>query len=55
VKEQASASNNIARNMEEITSGLEATSASLAVSLNASRGLNQLAERLKMSVGSFKV
>lgn len=55
VKEQASASNNIARNMEEITSGLEATSASLAVSLDASRGLNQLAERLKMSVGSFKV
>ena len=55
VKEQASASNDIARNMEEITSGLEATSASLAVSLNASRGLNQLAERLKMSVGSFKV
>ncbi|TXT26625.1 MAG: histidine kinase HAMP region: chemotaxis sensory transducer [Rhodocyclaceae bacterium] len=55
VKEQASASNNIARNMEEITSGLEATSASLAVSLNASRGLNQLAERLKMSVGSFKI
>lgn len=55
VKEQASASNNIARNMEEITSGLEATSASLAVSLDASRGLDQLAERLKMSVGSFKV
>jgi methyl-accepting chemotaxis protein len=55
VTEQASASNNIARNMEEITSGLEATSASLAVSLDASRGLNQLAERLEMSVGSFKV
>jgi len=55
VKEQASASNNIARNMEEITSGLEATSASLAVSLDASRGLDQLAERLKISVGSFKV
>ena len=55
VKEQASASNNIARNMEEITSGLEATSASLAVSLDASRGLNQLAERLEKSVGSFKV
>ncbi|PKO38952.1 MAG: methyl-accepting chemotaxis protein [Betaproteobacteria bacterium HGW-Betaproteobacteria-6] len=55
VKEQASASNDIARNMEEITTGLEATSASLAVSLDASRGLNQLAERLKLSVGSFKV
>jgi methyl-accepting chemotaxis protein len=55
VTEQASASNNIARNMEEIASGLEATSASLAVSLDASRGLNQLAERLKVSVGSFKV
>lgn len=55
VKEQASASNNIARNMEEITAGLEATSASLAVSLDASRGLDQLAERLKTSVGSFKV
>lgn len=55
VTEQASASNNIARNMEEITSGLEATSASLAVSLDASRGLNQLAERLDISVGSFKV
>jgi methyl-accepting chemotaxis protein len=55
VKEQAAASNNIARNMEEITSGLEATSASLAVSLDASRGLDQLSERLKTSVGSFKV
>jgi methyl-accepting chemotaxis protein len=55
VKEQASASNNIARNMEEITSGLEATSASLGVSLEASRGLDQLAEQLERSVGSFKV
>jgi methyl-accepting chemotaxis protein len=55
VKEQASASNNIARNMEEITAGLEATSATLAVSLDASRGLDQLAERLKLSVGTFKV
>lgn len=55
VKEQASASNDIARNMEGITSGLEATSASLAVSLDTSRGLDQLAERLKLSVGSFKV
>ena len=55
VKEQASASNNIARNMENIAAGLEATSASLGISLDAARGLDQLAERLKSSVGSFKV
>jgi methyl-accepting chemotaxis protein len=55
VKEQASASNNIARNMENIAAGLEATSASLGISLEAARGLDQLAERLKSSVGSFKV
>ena len=55
VKEQASASNNIARTMEHITAGLEATAASLAVSLEAARGLDQLADRLKVSVGSFKV
>jgi len=55
VKEQASASNDIARTMEDIASGIEATSASLSVSLDAARGLDQLAERLNCSVGSFKV
>jgi methyl-accepting chemotaxis protein len=55
VREQASTSNGIARNMEDIATGLEATSARLAVSLDAARGLNQLAERLKASVGAFRV
>lgn len=54
VKEQASASSNIARSMEEITSALEATAAGLAVTLGASQGLDQLAERLKLSVGAFR-
>lgn len=55
VKEQAVAGNDIARNMENISSALEATSASLAVSLQAARGLDQLAERLQTAVGSFRV
>jgi len=55
VKEQAAASNIIARNMEEITAGLEATSNGLTLSLEAARGLDTLANRLETSVGSFKV
>lgn len=55
VKEQAVAGNDIARNMENISSALEATSASLAVSLQAARGLDQLAERLQAAVGSFRI
>lgn len=55
VKEQAVASNDIARNMESISAALEATTASLAISLEAAQGLDHLAERLKASVGSFKV
>ncbi len=55
VKEQAVASNDVARNMESIASALEATTASLAASLQEAKGLDQLAERLKGSVGSFRV
>jgi methyl-accepting chemotaxis protein len=55
VKEQAVAGNDIARNMENISSALEATSAGLAVSLQTARGLDQLAERLQAAVGSFRV
>ncbi|MGE5469544.1 MAG: methyl-accepting chemotaxis protein [Bacteroidota bacterium] len=55
VKEQAAASNNIASSMENISASLEATSAVLATSQEAARGLDQLADRLKLSVGSFKV
>ena len=55
VKEQAVAGNDIARNMESISAALEATSASLAVSQQAARGLDQLAERLQAAVGSFRV
>lgn len=55
VKEQAAASNIIARNMEEITAGLEVTANGLMLSLEAARGLDHLAERLNSSVGSFKV
>ncbi|MCM2338783.1 MAG: methyl-accepting chemotaxis protein, partial [Lysobacter sp.] len=55
VKEQAVAGNDIARNMENISAAMEATSASLAVSLRTARGLDQLAERLQEAVGSFRV
>ncbi len=55
VKEQAVASNDIARNMESIAAALEVTTGSLAISLQAAQGLDHLAERLKGSVGSFQV
>ncbi|PKO57115.1 MAG: methyl-accepting chemotaxis protein [Betaproteobacteria bacterium HGW-Betaproteobacteria-21] len=55
VKEQAVAGNDIARNMENISAALEATTANLAVSLREAQCLDQLAERLKGSVGSFRV
>ncbi|MBS1139205.1 MAG: histidine kinase [Proteobacteria bacterium] len=55
VKEQAVASNDIARAMENISSALDATTASLAISLHEAQGLDQLAEGLKGSVGSFRV
>jgi len=55
VKEQATASSDIARNMENIASGLELTSNGLAINLAAARELDQLAESLKVSVGTFKV
>lgn len=55
VREQAVAGGDIARSMESISTALEATTASLAISLQQAQGLDQLAERLKESVGSFRV
>lgn len=55
VQEQASASSNIARNMERIAAGLESSAGGLAINLAAAREMDQLAERLKSSVGTFHV
>lgn len=55
VTEQASASNNIAQSMERIATGLESSANGLAINLAAAREMDQLAEKLKSSVGTFKV
>ena len=55
VKEQAVAGNAIAQNMESIAAALEATNASLAISLEAAQGLDHLADGLSASVGSFRI
>lgn len=55
VKEQASASSNIAQSMERIATGLESSSTGLTINLAAAREMDQLAEKLKSSVGTFKV
>lgn len=55
VLEQASTGTRIARTMEEISQGLQTTSASLSISLEAARQMDSLAAQLNGSVQSFKV
>lgn len=55
VKEQAVASNDIARNMENIAAALESTAGNLTANLQAARDLDALAVHLNQSVGTFRV
>ena len=55
LKEQTAASNEIARNIENISSMVEANNVAVGKAAESAQQLDQLAEGLSRSIGSFRL
>lgn len=55
VREQSSASDNIARHIQQIANDLETSATNLATGLKVSQDLAEMSDHLKQSVGAFRV